>query len=322
MLISAGARASDGLEAGKQAYEASEYPKAAQLLSAAAAEEPQKPEILLLLTKTDLELQQWDAAIKSAEKAVTLEPKNSVYHEWLGHAYGEKAEHSSFISALGFAKKTRREFQMAVELDGNNFAVRQSLIEYDCTAPAMAGGGEDKAQPEIAEITKLDAAEGQYAEGNCRRQKKDFAAADAQFRKALAGGLKSPERVFDIGDYGTRHEEDALLVSVANLGAKIAPGDPRIGFYRGVAGILEKQDDAGTEKLLRDYLSSAPVRSGYPRPAAAHYWLGRFYENAGNALGAREEYAKAVKEEPKNYTRRTPGRRAVRPPPLRRCEWR
>jgi TolA-binding protein len=87
---------------------------------------------------------------------------------------------------------------------------------------------------------------------------------------------------------------------VANLGAKIAPGDPRIGFYRGVAAILQKQKDAGTEKLLQDYLSSAPVRSGYPRPAAAHYWLGRFYENAGNAAGAREEYAKAVKEEPKN----------------------
>lgn len=298
--VASTAPASDTLKAANQAYEASEYPKAAQLLFTAAASEPQNAEIQLLLTKTHLEMQQYDAAIKSAERAVELEPKSSVYHEWLGRAYGERADHSSFMSALGFAKKTRREFAMAVELDGNNFTARQAMIEYDCAAPAMAGGGEEKAQPEIAQMAALDAAEGHYAAGNCRRQKKDFVVADAEFAKALDGGLKSVDRVFDIGDYAVRHEEPALLVSVANLGAKIAPGDVRVKFCGAVAAILAKQKDAGTEKLLRDYLASAPLRSGYPRPAAAHYWLGEFFEQAGNAAAARGEFETAVKEDPKN----------------------
>jgi tetratricopeptide (TPR) repeat protein len=290
----------DGLKAAEQAYEASDYPKAAQLLQAAAAAEPQNAEIQLWLTKTRLEMQQYEAAIKSAERAVALEPKSSVDHEWLGRAYGERADHAGFMSALGFAKKTRREFEIAVELDGNNFTARQAVIEFDCAAPAMAGGGEDKAQPEIAAMAKLDAAEGHYAAGNCRRQKKDFAVSDAEFGKALAGGLKSADRVFDIGDYAVRHEEPAMLVSVANLGAKIVPGDVRIKFYRAVAAILAKQNGAATEKLLRDYLAGAPVRSGYPRPAAAHYWIGVMFENAGNVAGARGEYEAAVKDDPKN----------------------
>jgi tetratricopeptide (TPR) repeat protein len=294
------ARGDGGLKAAEEAYEAGQYAKAEQLLQTAASAEPQNAEIQLLLTKTHLEVQQWDAAIKSAERGVALEPKSSVYHEWLGRAYGERADHASFMTALGFAKKTRKEFEMAVELDGNNFTARQAVIEYDCAAPGIAGGGEDKAQPEIAQMAALDAAEGAYAKGNCRRQKKDFATTDAEFTKALQNNLKSVERVCDIGDYAVRHEEPAMLLAVADLLAKLAPGDPRVKFYHAVAVILQKQNSAETEKLLRDYLQSAPVRSGYPRSDAAHYWLGRWFENSGNIAGARGEYEVAVKEDPKN----------------------
>jgi tetratricopeptide (TPR) repeat protein len=301
-LMAAGiaAQGDSGFAAGKKAYEASDYAKAAQLLTGAAAAQPQNGDIELLLTKTHLELQQWDAAIKSAEKAVALDGKNSVYHEWLGRAYGEKADHTGFMSALGFAKKTRKEFVTAVELDGKNFSARQSLVEYDCEAPAMAGGGEDKAQPEIAEIAKMDAAEGHYAAGNCHRQKKDFPGADGEFNKALAGYLKSDERVFDIGDYAMRQREAAMLAAVADLGAKDAPGDPRAGFYRAAGLVVDKQDAAGAEKLLREYLKVAPMRSGYPRPAMAHYWLGQLAEDGGNDKVARAEYETAVKMDPKN----------------------
>ncbi len=175
MAARGSARDDAGLKAAEQAYEAGQYAKAEQLLQTAASAEPQNAEIQLLLTKTHLEVQQWEAAIKSAERGVALEPKSSVYHEWLGRAYGERADHASFMTALGFAKKTRKEFETAVELDGNNFTARQAVIEFDCAAPAIAGGGEDKAQPEIAQMAALDAAEGAYAKANCRRQKKDFA---------------------------------------------------------------------------------------------------------------------------------------------------
>src|ERR1700676_1760340 len=84
--ILATVKQSEALEAGRRAYENSDYGKAVLELQAAAAKEPQNGEIQLLLTKSYLELQERDAAINSAEKAVAIDPKSSVYHEWLGRA--------------------------------------------------------------------------------------------------------------------------------------------------------------------------------------------------------------------------------------------
>src|SRR5260370_4047107 len=215
-----------GLEAGGRAYEASDYAKAILALQAAAAKEPQNGDVQLLLAKSYLELQERDPAIKSAEKAVALEPKNSIYHEWLGRAYGEKADHASWFSAISLAKKTRKEFETAVQLDGGNYSARQALIEFDCSAPGIVGGGEEKALPQIKQLAEMDAAEGHYAAGNCRRQKKDFAVADEEFTKALESNPKSAELLYDIGDYAVRGSQPGPLLAGAGTGKRLAPGDP------------------------------------------------------------------------------------------------
>src|SRR6266699_720160 len=121
-----------------------------------------------------------------------------------GRAYGEKADHASWFSAISLAKKTRKEFETAVQLDARNFSARQALIEFDCSAPGLVGGGEDKAVRQIEQLAEMDAAEGHYAAGNCRRQKKEFAAADEEFTKALESNPKSAELIYDIGDYAIK----------------------------------------------------------------------------------------------------------------------
>src|SRR5882762_5508121 len=120
------------LEAGRRAYEASDYAKAIQALQAAAAKDPQNGDAHLLLAKSYLEMEERDAAVKSAERAVAIDPQNSKYHEWLGRAYGEKADHAGWFSAVSLAKKTGKEFEAAVQLDEKNLSARQVLIEFDC----------------------------------------------------------------------------------------------------------------------------------------------------------------------------------------------
>ena len=288
------------LEAARRAYEASEYTKAIQMLQLAAARDPQNGDVQLLLTKSFLELQEHDAAIKSAEKAVSLDPQNSNYHEWLGRAYGGKAEHASWFSAISLAKKTGKEFEMAVQLDGKNFAARQALIEFDCSAPGLVGGGEEKALPQIKQLAEMDTAEWHYATGNCRRQKKDFAVADVEFTKALESNPKSAELIYDIGDYAVKRSQPERLLAVAEAGERVAPSDPRGNFYRGVALILRKENADEAERLLREYAKKAPARSGYPRAAAAHFWLGRLFENQNKPQDAVREYETAIKLDPKN----------------------
>ncbi len=288
------------LEAGRLAFEASDYVKAIQTLQATAAREPQNGDVQLLLAKSYLELQQHDPAIKSAEKAVAIDPQNSVYHEWLGRAYGEKADHAGWFSAISLAKKTRKEFETAVQLDGKNFSARQVLIEFDCSAPGLVGGGEEKALPQIKQLAAMDAAEGHFAAGNCRRQKKDFAVAEEEFAKALESNPKSAELIYDIGDYAVKRSQPERLLAVADTGEQVAPADPRGKFYRGVALVLKKENPGEAERLLREYLKTAPTRTGYPRPAAAHAWLGRLSEEQNKMEEAANEFESALKLDPKN----------------------
>src|SRR6266436_4410644 len=288
------------LEAGRLAFEASDYVKAIQTLQATAAREPQNGDVQLLLAKSYLELQQNDPAIKSAEKAVAIDPQNSVYHEWLGRAYGEKADHAGWFSAISLAKKTRKEFETAVQLDARNYSARQVLIEFDCSAPGLVGGGEEKALPQIKQLAEMDAAEGHFAAGNCRRQKKDFAIADEEFAKALESNPKSSELIYDIGDYAAKRAEAELLLTVADSGERVAPGDPRGKFYRGVALVLKRENLEEAERLLREYAKKAPKRSGYPRPAAVHAWLGRLFEDQNMMEEAAMEFEIALNLDPKN----------------------
>jgi Tfp pilus assembly protein PilF len=297
---SAAVRQSDAIEAGRRAYESSDYAKAVLELQTAAAKETQNGEIQLLLTKSYLELQERDAAITSAERAVAIDPKSSIYHEWLGRAYGEKADHSAMFSALGLARKTHREFEVAVELDEKNFSARQALIEFDCAAPGIVGGGEEKAKPEIEKLLALDASEGHYANGVCRKEKKEFTAADAEFKLALESQPKRADLIYDIGDYAMRRSQAERLREVADIGAQAAPADPRGMFYRAVGLILKNEKPEAAEKLLREYLQKAPRRAEYPRYSTAHEWLGRLYENKGDKKSAEKEYQAALQLDPKD----------------------
>ena len=290
----------NSLEAGRAAFEKGEYPRAVEILKAVAAKDPSSDDAQFFLARCYLELHQTDAAVSSAEKAVAINPKSSVYHQWLGEAYGEKASHASMFSAYPLARKTQKEFETAVQLDEKNFNAAQDLVEYDCTAPGVVGGGEDKAQPIIARLMTLDPAQGHYAAGNCRAQKKDYPATDSEFAKALAGKPKSADLIYDIGDYYLQRDQSDKLAIVADAGEAAAPSDPRAKFYRAVALIHSGEKLPGAESLLRDYLRLAPVKSGYPSPSQAHYQLGLLYEKQKNTGQARAEYQSAIQLNAKN----------------------
>lgn len=300
LAFPASVRSGPDVEEARLAYEKGDYPKAVQLLQGVASRDPQNGEAHLLLAKTYFQMRNRDRAVSSAEKAVAIDPSNSVYHEWLARAYGEKASHSIWWTALSLAKKSRKEFETAVQLDERNFSAMQALIEYDCSAPGIAGGGEDKARAEIARIAALDATEGHYALGNCRRQKKDFATADAEFTLALAGNPRSADLIYDIGDYAMKRSQPDRLLAVVQAGENVAPTDPRGKYYRAVAQILKKDKLDDAARLLEEYLDTAPVRDNYPSPSMAHYWLGRMFEAQKQTENARKKYQTALSFDSEN----------------------
>src|SRR6266404_6133502 len=229
-------------------------------------------------------------AIEALQAAATRDQKNGDVQLLLVKSYLELQRHDA---AIGSAER-------AVALDAKNYSARQALIEFYCRAPGIVGGGEDKALPQIGQLADMDAAEGHYAAGNCRRQKKEFAVADAEFTKALESNPKSTELIYDIGDYALGYNQPERLLAVADTGERVAPSDPRGKFYRGVALVLKKENPEEAERLLEEYAKKAPMRSGHPRPAAAHAWLGRLFEDQNRMEDAMKEYESALKLDPKN----------------------
>ena len=292
--------AGDAPEDAKHAFTVGDYPRAIEILNRAASSSPNDAAVYHLLARSYFEDGQFDRAVSAAEKSVALAPDNSAYHELLGHVYGEKADRSGWFSALSLAKKARKEFEVAVKLDPQNFSAMQALIEFDCSAPGMAGGGEDKARPEIQTLSSLDAAEGRYAAGNCRRQKKDFEAADAEFQKSLVLHPKSADLIYDMGDHYMKRGQADRLWLVVKEGQRADARDPRGDFFRAVALVIQKEKPAESAALIRDYVAHAPKRDNYPSKAMAHYWLGRIQENLNDAVAAKREYREAVDLEPKN----------------------
>src|SRR5947209_8305793 len=87
---------------------------AIRALQAALAANPSSAEEHHLLCRVHYSEERWDAAVSECERAVALNANSSPYQLWLGRAYGEKADHSSWFSAIGFAKKTHTAFEKAV----------------------------------------------------------------------------------------------------------------------------------------------------------------------------------------------------------------
>ena len=275
------------LEAGRRAYELSDYENAVKVLQDSAAKNPRNGEVRLLLAKSHFELRQFDAAIANATTAIDQQDRQIFGKRWVLEAVVHH-DHG-------------REFETAIRLNQKNYSAFQALIEFDCAAPGIVGGGEDKALAKIAQLTAMDQSEGHYAAGNCRRQKKDYSVAEMEFDKALVNA-KSPDLIFDIGDYAMKRNQPERLLAVVAAGQKASPNDARTKFYRAAALILQRRNPGEAESLLREYLSTAPRRTGYPRPALAHDWLGRLFESQNNRDAAAREYAISLHADPKDKT--------------------
>ena len=63
---------------------------------------------------------------------------------------------------------------------------------------------------------------------------------------------------------------------------------------------MKKEKPEEAERLLREYLKNAPKRTAYPRPAVAHEWLGRLFENENKREAALRGIRNQLQLDPKN----------------------
>lgn len=199
-------------------------------------------------------------AIVSLEKAVAGDNLNSDYYDWLGKAYGRVAESSSALLAFGYARKTVHAFERAVELDPSNLEALGDLFEYCLDAPGIAGGGLDKAENVARRFAALDQAEYHWTCARIAEKRKEFVAAEREYRAALAAAPQQVGRVLDLATFlssrGKYDESDALFRNLDHH----HPNTPKVLYAQAAAYIRCKRHLDQAEVLLLRYthLSTTP----------------------------------------------------------------
>jgi tetratricopeptide (TPR) repeat protein len=244
------------------------------------------------LSRVYFQLEQWDTAMRMAERSVALEPRNSLYHQWLGRAEGRKAEVSNPFTAFGLARKVKAEFEKSVALDGNNLSARADLAEYYIEAPSFLGGDRNKARQQAEAVAPSDPALADYITARVE-EKQGSGHAEEEYQKAITAGGDSARYWVELAHYYKRaaRPQDMELAINRSLTAANHDGLPE---YDGAFLLLDTgRNFPGAIKMLRSYL--AGDNSSEDGPAFhAHYLLGRLLEKQGNHSSAAEEYRAAL----------------------------
>jgi tetratricopeptide (TPR) repeat protein len=157
----------------------------------------------LLLCRAYFSVLQTDDAVRECETAVNLMPKSSEAQDWMGRAYGVKANGAGPLTGLKLAHRVRESFEAAFALDPKSEAAADDLAEYYVGAPAVVGGGLDKAE---ALATKIEASLPQMAyriRGLIAEKRKDEETSEREFLAEVAVAHR-PDAWVDLGGHYKR----------------------------------------------------------------------------------------------------------------------
>jgi tetratricopeptide (TPR) repeat protein len=235
-----------------------------------------------------------DQAIAQLEKAVAVNPNNSQAHYYLGLAYGRKAQKAGIFGGMSQVGKARDEWLRAVELNPNSVDARLRLIEFYIAAPGIAGGSEEKAIEQAAEMKKRDALDGHRAYAHIYAMQKNLDLAAKEMVEAVREQPKSAKAHYLLGNVllnqrdwkGSLHEyEMALSLDAAYMAAY---------FRMGQHAAQSESNYARGEEALRKYLQYKPA-DDEPGLSRAWYWLGMIQEKQGKTAEARQSYTNSLK---------------------------
>ena len=268
--------------------------KRLQRMAEPQAADKQNPQAAYFLSCAKMAFGDLDGALELAQRAVSLEPGNSRYHQQLAVAYGRKANRASFFKKMSLGGQYKAEVKKAVELDAKNVDALWELMEFYWHAPGIAGGDQNKARSLAGDIMRLNAAKGYLALAGVvgsgsgggyskititkplrltpraidaqmrlarfylsdKRKKYDLADKHAQQAVSLDPERIGAYKVMAVVRVRQEHwqELDALLAQAA---AKV-PDDLSAHFEAGLQTLLTGKDPARAEQYLRKYLTQEP----------------------------------------------------------------
>ncbi len=313
--------------------EAGHWKRARAILEPRVAANPQDAQAAYLLSRVKMTFEDFDHALRLAQRAVDLDPNQANYHYQLAAVYGEMAIRVGVISGAGLVRKFKKELAAALALDPHNLDALEAQMEFYYHAPWIVGGDKAKAQAVAQEITRLRAARGYLDQAELAQDDGNASAQEGLYLKAvqadpgnydaqttLAGFYSQPpqnryDRAAQYAQNAIRLDPEraggyALLARVLafqqrwkELDALLALATERVPddlapYYEAANSLLGSgQDLARAETYARKYLSQEPDGEE-PGAADARRLLGLILEKQGRIAEARNELEAAVRLKP------------------------
>jgi len=267
--------------------------EATAILNARLAANPADGAAHLLLCRA-LYAQELPApAVKECEAALANGlAGNSQAQDWMGRVYGRKADNAGPFEGLKLAGKVKSAFEAAVQLDPANGSAANDLSEYYVGAPAIVGGGLDKATALADRVAARLPQPSHRIRALVAEKKKDFATAEREFRAAVSVAGHA-DAWTDLGDYYSRRGQNDE--AVAALHRALEANGAKDASLVDIASILYTlhREPQMAEHALREYLASNAKTDAAPA-FKAHYQLGQLLSADGDRAGARKEYEAAL----------------------------
>jgi tetratricopeptide (TPR) repeat protein len=247
--------------------------------------------------RTALRVGDAEAATEAADNAVAALPKSADAWYIAAGAYGRMAMQASIFSKLSWAKKSREAYLTAITIDPQHVQAQMDLMQYYLMAPGIAGGGRDKAEAQVARISKLDVAWGHTARATLARVDEDEATYEREARAAIAASpLESRHRVGFVLVLGSKERWDDAF-AVLDEGLAKTPEDVRLNYHVGrLAALSGKQLERGLAALEK---ANAAAEKPDDFSAGGLLWRrALILEKMGRKAEALPELKRAVQLEP------------------------
>jgi Flp pilus assembly protein TadD len=207
-------------------------------------------------------------ATEEIERALPLAPNSPEQYLWLGRAYGRRAETSSFVTAPGLASKARTNFEKAVALDPGNKDAVSDLLEYYLEAPALLGGGLEKAQALAEKMKRRDASEYEYLLARISDKKKDYGGAEVHLRRAVELAPGQAGKIVELAKFLARQRKFQESDEAFARAQRMAPDEAGVIFERAKTYVQGKRNLDAARELLTRYLSLPLTPDDAPRSEA------------------------------------------------------
>ncbi|HLI30376.1 MAG TPA: tetratricopeptide repeat protein [Terriglobia bacterium] len=221
-----------------------------------------------LLGRDYFMLGEYKNAADALQKATSERPANSDYMDWLGRTYGKRAETANPLLAPSFALKARQAFEQAVQLNPKNSEAMSDLFDFYLNAPGFLGGGYEKASQIADQMAVIDPPEAYHEKAQLAQKRKEFTAAEQQFRQAIAAAPQQVGHMISLAkflaDQGRTRESDEIFLAVERQ----HPNDPEVWFAHADVLIKQKRNLGEAKSLLEKYIQSPVTADDPPKQEA------------------------------------------------------